>query len=271
MDACGITSGRKAAEARRTTGCHCPQRRSRCSASRERSPSARRRVPPRRGLARCSRGRSGSGSVSRGSVRHRVELSDFRDRRSWLRDPALWRLRDGAHPRGWPSCLGTRASLPIVYTLGLARGDCAPLRTPGLSRRCGSTGRPGAQPPDPRTRARTAQRRTVVVRTNVEGRQLNLGLGSWPDISLAEAHEECDGASRSFRSRRGHPGHAPETRPRRDGRTRSRRTIGRTNGLLRPTSPSREVFANEQHPPDRTLLRCRIPRDAWGIDVRRLR
>ena len=46
---------------------------------------------------------------------------------------------------------------------GLARGGCAPLRTPGLSRRCRSTGRPGAQPPDPRTRARTAQRRTAVV------------------------------------------------------------------------------------------------------------
>ena len=47
--------------------------------------------------------------------------------------------------------------------MGLARGRCAPLRTPGLSRRCRSTGRTGAQPPNPHASARTAQRRTAVV------------------------------------------------------------------------------------------------------------
>ncbi len=44
----------------------------------------------------------------------------------------------------------------------LARGCCAPLRTPALSRRCRSTGRTGAQPPNPRRGARKAQRRTAV-------------------------------------------------------------------------------------------------------------
>ena len=43
-----------------------------------------------------------------------------------------------------------------MYTLGLAREAAPPLRTPGLSHRCRSTGRQEAQPPDPRAGAHTA-------------------------------------------------------------------------------------------------------------------
>ena len=54
-----------------------------------------------------------------------------------------------------------------MSTLELARGCCAPLQTPGVSRRCRSNGRTGAPPPDPRTGALTAERGTVVVAARV--------------------------------------------------------------------------------------------------------
>ena len=59
----------------------------------------------------------------------------------FLRAPARWLARvlrlEGQHTQ-------------CVHTW-LARGCSAPLRTPGLSRRCRSTGRTGAQPPNPCT------------------------------------------------------------------------------------------------------------------------
>ena len=55
-------------------------------------------------------------------------------------------------------------SIPSVHTHWGRRGDAAlPFEPPGLSRRCRSSGRTGAQPPNPRTGARKAQRRTAVV------------------------------------------------------------------------------------------------------------
>ena len=66
---------------------------------------------------------------------------------------------------GWP--VYARPAYPVCPHWALARGCCAPLRTPGLSRRCRSTGRtgapPGAPPPDPRPGALLTERRTVVV------------------------------------------------------------------------------------------------------------
>ena len=47
----------------------------------------------------------------------------------------------------------TVSSLPSVYTLGSGEGCCAPLRTPGLSRRCGA---PDGRRRRPRTPYRCA-------------------------------------------------------------------------------------------------------------------
>ena len=89
-----------------------------------------------------------------------------------------------------------RASIPSVKHWALARGCCAPLRTPCLSRRSRSSRRTGAPPPDPRTDARTAQRRTVVVAARVPragqapcGERQALRL---PD-ALAPGHEVVSG------------------------------------------------------------------------------
>ena len=50
-----------------------------------------------------------------------------------------------------------------MYTMGLAREAAPPFEPPASRAAAGSTGRTGAQPPDPHTGARPAQRRTAVV------------------------------------------------------------------------------------------------------------
>ena len=52
-------------------------------------------------------------------------------------------------------------------TLGSGEGSCAPLRTPGSRAAAGAPDARGRQPPNPRTGARLAQRRTAVVATHV--------------------------------------------------------------------------------------------------------
>ena len=54
-----------------------------------------------------------------------------------------------------------------MLNIGIWRGKAAPLRTPGLPRRCGAAGGRGAPPPEPRMGALTAKRRTVVVAARV--------------------------------------------------------------------------------------------------------
>ena len=54
-----------------------------------------------------------------------------------------------------------------MLNIGIWRGEAAPLRTPGLPRRCGAAGGRGAPPPEPRMGALTAKRRTVVVAARV--------------------------------------------------------------------------------------------------------
>ncbi len=61
------------------------------------------------------------------------------------------------------TCQGTRASIPSVKHWALARGCCAPLRTPGPLAPLPEQRTDGGAAPDPRTGARLAQRRTVVV------------------------------------------------------------------------------------------------------------
>ena len=100
-------------------------------------------------------------------------------------------VRGGRHDHCSASvCLGAsghqghydrRGSLPNVRTLELARGGCAPLRTPGVSRRCRSNGRTGAPLLDPRAGVLLAERRPVVVAAHV----------MWADhaaFGQAEAH-----------------------------------------------------------------------------------
>ena len=52
-------------------------------------------------------------------------------------------------------------------TLGSGEGSCAPLRTPASRAAAGAPDARGRQPPNPRTGARLAQRRTAVVATHV--------------------------------------------------------------------------------------------------------
>jgi hypothetical protein len=84
-----------------------------------------------------------------------------------------------------------------MLNIGAGEGGCAPLRTPGLSRRCRGTGRSGAQPPNPRTGARKAQRRTAVVAADLtRGEPVALGQAAQalrrPDAG-ERAHEAVSG------------------------------------------------------------------------------
>ena len=52
------------------------------------------------------------------------------------------------------SVKGRERAYPVLNTRGLARGSCAPLRTPGVSSRCGSKRTEGAAPDPPHRCAR---------------------------------------------------------------------------------------------------------------------
>ena len=128
---------------------------------------------------------------------------------------ALSRPLNDTHPRGLAHVLRHEVSLPSVYTLGLARGGCAPFEPPASRAAAGSTGRPGAQPPDPRTGVRGTQRRTAVVAADLtpveqvavgqaaEALRLpNAGERASEDISGAEAAEKRPRVRRSRNAKR---------------------------------------------------------------------
>ena len=120
-----------------------------------------------------------------------------------------------------------------MYTLGLTRGGCAPLRTPGLSRRCRSNGRTGAQPPNPRTGARTAQRRTAVVAAHLTPAEQVAFDQAAEALGLPNAGERASGAVSGVRELS--PGLADPLRGPRRLRRHRRRPLDRPQAGRKPS------------------------------------
>ena len=141
-------------------------------------------------------------------------------------------------------------------------GCCSPLRTPGLSRRCRSNGRPGGQPPDPRTGARTAQRRTAVVSAHlVQAEQVAFDQAA-EALRLPNAGERGPrGRQRRPRAvaRPPHPHRGPR-RLRRPRRPPPGPAAGGAGSL--PAGISRAVGAGWERPPAREESAISTPR--WG-------
>ena len=150
-----------------------------------------------------------------------------------------------------PPATAVGPAYPVCVHAWLARGCCAPLRTPGLSRRCRSTGRPGAQPPDPRANARKAQRRTAVVDADLTPAEQVAFDQAAEALRLPKAGERASEAVSGVR------GPSPDL-PRRHRGPRRLRTLRRPPGPAAggagslPAGIHRAAGAGWERPPNRS-------------------